>query len=550
MTFDVQADPDPNTNDEPDANDDTSVTQKNTPTSGNALDNDIDLNTGDTLTVSSIDGITFTGNFTVTTPSGGTLQIFDVGTYNYTPANDFTGNENIVYTIEDGNGGTDTATIYLSVFDLPPQVEDDINVTSVNESVDGNVLLNDSSEPNDELVIGDGNGNPITGPVIMNTNQGGTLLINPDGSYIYTPPTDFVGEDTITLEVCDEGGNCVSNELTIDVADSTTNPENTPPIASNDNFVAFVDQTVSSSVVGNDGDPDGDVIGIVDPVTGILANTAVTITTTQGGTAVIQPSGAFVYTPATGFVGVDTFEYNIADPSGETDNATVSFTVTGDPDPAVNDEPDANDDVVVAQKNTTATGTALDNDTDPNGDPLLVSEIDGVAVVAGTATVVTTPNGGTIELSQDGSYVYNPANDFVGTESVTYTIVDVNGASDTATIVLSVFDNPPLADDDINATEIDVPVSGNVLTNDTDPNPNDDLTVVDPATGLAAATPVMLTTTGGGSVVINPDGTYEYTPATGFTGEDTFQYSVADENGNTDTANAVSYTHLTLPTKA
>ena len=76
-----------------------------------------------------------------------------------------------------------------------------------------------------------------------------------------------------------------------------------------------------------------------------------------------------------------------------------------------------------------------------------------------------------------------------------------------------------MAEDDINATEIDTSVSGNVLINDSDANPADVLTIVDPATGSAATGAVTIATTSGGTVVINPDGTY-----------------------------TVSYTHLTLPT--
>ena len=87
---------------------------------------------------------------------------------------------------------------------------------------------------------------------------------------------------------------------------------------------------------------------------------------------------------------------------------------------------------------------------------------------------------------------------------------------------MSVFDNAPLAEDDINVTEINLPVTGNVLTNDGDPNPDDDIGIVDPVTGAAATGVVTLTTTGGGSVAINPDGSYVYTPAAGFNGEDTF----------------------------
>ena len=135
---------------------------------------------------------------------GSTVEIFDDGSYTYQPANDFVGTEQLVYTIDDGNGGTDDATLSLTVFDLPPVVEDDINNTSIDTPVAGNVLTNDSSEPDDTLTVGDGAGNPITAPATLTTDQGGTVVINPDGTYVYTPPAGFIGEDTLTIEVCDD----------------------------------------------------------------------------------------------------------------------------------------------------------------------------------------------------------------------------------------------------------------------------------------------------------------------------------------------------------
>ena len=135
-----------------------------------------------------------------------------------------------------------------------------------------------------------------------------------------------------------------------------------------------------------------------------------------------------------------------------------------------------------------------------------------------------------------GEATFTPEPGFVGTVQVPYTIDDGNGGTDTATMTFVIIDPAPVAEDDINATEVDIPVSGNVLTNDSDDNPTDELTVADPATDVAATGPVTITTTGGGTVVINPDGTYEYTPAAGFTGEDTFDYTVIDSFGKTDTA--------------
>ena len=124
----------------------------------------------------------------------------------------------------------------------------------------------------------------------------------------------------------------------------------------------------------------------------------------------------------------------------------------------------------------------------------------------------------------------------MGTVQVPYTIDDGNGGTDTATMTFVIIDPAPVAVDDINATETDTAVSGNVLLNDSDANPTDELTIVDPATGIAATGAVTLTTTGNGTAVINPDGSYEYTPAPGFSGEDTFDYTVIDTFGKTDSA--------------
>ena len=158
--------------------------------------------------------------------------------------------------------------------------------------------------------------------------------------------------------MCDEGGVCADQVLTIDVADSAADVDNTPPVALNDLFEAVTDplapQTLSSDLFGNDGDPDGDPILVLESLDGsgmsIAAGTA--FTTANGGTATVNPDGSFDYTPAPGFVGVDSFEYTIVDPSGATNSAIASFNVQPDSTPGVNDAPDANDDALVTQLNT------------------------------------------------------------------------------------------------------------------------------------------------------------------------------------------------------
>ena len=111
-------------------------------------------------------------------------------------------------------------------------------------------------------------------------------------------------------------------------------------------------------MTGNDSDPDGDPIVIAD-VTGAEATAPQTITTEQGGTVTLNPDGTFTYTPPAGFLGQDSFNYAITDPSGAIDEATVSLNVIADPDPSVNDDPQANDDLAIAPVGEPATTNIL-----------------------------------------------------------------------------------------------------------------------------------------------------------------------------------------------
>ena len=146
-------------------------------------------------------------------------------------------------------------------------------------------------------------------------------------------------------------------------------------------------------------------------------------------------------------------------------------------------------------KNEDITGNVLGNDTDPDGDDL-------------TATLTTGPANGSVVLNDDGSYTYTPNAGFVGNDSFTYTISDGKGGEDTATVNLVVSDkvdpnNAPDAVDDNGAGDKNEDITGNVLGNDTDPD-GDDLTAT------------LTTGPANGSVVLNDDGSYTYTPNTGF----------------------------------
>jgi len=119
---------------------------------------------------------------------------------------------------------------------------------------------------------------------------------------------------------------------------------------------------------------------------------------------------------------------------------------------------------------------------------------------------------------------------------VPYSIVDSNGGTDTGVMTVAIIDGNPVAEVDTNVTNVGEPVTGNVLPNDSDPNPADSVTIVDTGTGAAATSPITITTSNGGTVVMNPDGSYQYTAAPGFAGVDTFDYEIVDTFGKTDSA--------------
>ena len=247
------------------------------------------------------------------------------------------------YTIEDSNGATDTGTVTFLIFDPAPVAVNDIHITEMNTAVVGDVLLNDSdANPADTLTIVEpSTGTAATTAVTITTNGGGTVVINPDGTYQYTPANGFTGEDTFDYTIIDTFGKTDLATVSIEVRDlngpidppDPAEIDNTPPIATDDSFSVTADVPLSSSVMSNDTDPDGDVITIAElanTANGEPATGAQTITTNAGGTVALNTDGTFTYTPAAGFIGEDSFDYVIVDPSGATDAASVTLTVTPD----------------------------------------------------------------------------------------------------------------------------------------------------------------------------------------------------------------------------
>jgi hypothetical protein len=156
------------------------------------------------------------------------------------------------------------------------------------------------------------------------------------------------------------------------------------------------------------------------------------------------------------------------------------------------------------------------------------------AIVPGSVSIVTAPTQGTATVDPTtGLITYTPALNYVGSDSIQYTVKDANGTvSNTATISLGTtfVDYPPVAANDSAATNPGTAVAINVLANDTDAN-ND----------IAAGTVTIGTAPSNGSVAVNPTtGVVTYTPSAGFAGTDTFTYTVATTHGAVSSPATVS----------
>ena len=145
------------------------------------------------------DTLTFTK---ASDPAHGTVVVNTDGTYTYTPAANYFGPDSFTYTVSDGKGGTVTKTVSIdvtSVNDVPVAVNDSFTGdedTDITGDVTPGSVGQDSDIDGDPLTVA-----LVTGPAH------GTLTLNGDGSFTYTPDADYNGPDSFTYRVNDGTAN-------------------------------------------------------------------------------------------------------------------------------------------------------------------------------------------------------------------------------------------------------------------------------------------------------------------------------------------------------
>ncbi|WP_010325014.1 Ig-like domain-containing protein [Marinobacterium stanieri] len=270
---------------------------------------------------------------------------------------------------------------------------------------------------------------------------------------------------------------------------------NTAPVALGDSANTAFETPVTIEVLANDSDVDGDSL-------------SVTSVNALNGTAQINGDNSITFTPAQGFSGLTSFSYSISDGQGGSDSANLSIQVEAapEPEPVPNEAPVAVNDSASTEFETAVTFSVLGNDHDPEGGSLSITAADAAT--------------GNVRINADGTLTFTPANGFSGQTSLSYTVQDPEGASATATVIITVAEpasvnEAPVAIADSVTLSSKQSVQIAVLANDYDPE--------------GSTIEVSAFTQGNkGSVRLNSDGTLTYTPAKSFKRDDSFSYTISD----------------------
>ena len=389
----------------------------------------------------------------------------------WTPAKDDTSATSFVYSVTDGTAVT-TATVFLSVTpvdDAPIGVPDTFTADEDAAFAD-NVLDNDLDVDSVPVV------SLTTGPAI------GSVTLEPDGTFVWTRPLDFVGTDSFEYQISD-----ATTAVSPVHVDLTVLALNDAPRPIADAFFGNEGLPISDSVATNDSDPEGDAILYT-----------LTADATHGSVVLDPTSGAFVYTPdGTDYNGPDSFSYSVSDGLDASGEVLVDLVIL-----PVDDAPVAVEDTFDGVENVSLNLPVLDNDFDIEGDAMV-------------AMVDTNPAFGGLTPAANGSLDYVPNPGFFGEDSFTYH-ASANGLDSlpvTVTVAIAEVDDAPIGMADAFETPENTVLLGDVLGNDFDPN------------GDAMSVTVSLNAAHG-NLLLLPSGSFNYTPLVNYVGPDVFQYVI------------------------
>jgi endonuclease I len=348
------------------------------------------------------------------------------------------------------------------------------------------------------LTATDADGDPLTWSVRQTPTHGtASIAAGTPATLTYTPAADFNGTDVVGVRVSDGRGGTADTTVTI-----TVTPVNDAPVAAATSATTPAGTSTPVTLLGSDVDGDALTYAVAtQPTHGSV--------TLDGATA--------TYTPAAGYAGPDSFTYTVRDPSGATSAAaTASIAVVA----AAQHDPVATSTTATTPEDQPVTVTLTASD--PDGDPLSYS-------------IAARPAHGSVRLAGDKA-TYTPERDFHGTDSFTFTASDPSTVSSPATVSLTVtpVNDAPVARPASATTRQSAPVTLTLSGSDVDGDALTYALAAQPAHGTVSLTGALAT----------------YTPAAGFSGSDTFTWTVSDGAATTTGTATVTVTANQRPTAA
>ena len=330
----------------------------------------------------------------------------------------------------------------------------------------------------------------------------------------YVAKPDYLGSDTITVLVRNARGIPGRVQLVFDVVQ--------PPTAVADTFAVAQDGTVIGNVLDNDLNVEA-------------GETAELVSDVGNGTATLNPDGTFTYTPDAGFVGTDTLRYQVCDAvaTQTCSEATVLFRVGFFVDDVLKTAPQD-------QPVPFTTTDFSEQFFDAAGGTLTT-----VQIVSLPDTGSLTLDGAPVTAGQEiaagdlGSLVYTPPPGY--TDTVRFEWNGSNGtayAAEPAQVIIALTDSDGVfsAQDSVYTLDRNTTYSDDLTSNVSDPSGAGFTFTTDPLTGPQ-----------NGTITINPDGTFTYTPSVDFFGRDSVTYEVCPTADPTDCAQATAYFDVRIP---
>ena len=365
-----------------------------------------------------------------------------------------------------------------------------LNIETSLTDTDGSETLSDltiSGVPEGTILSAGSNNHDGSWTVSSDQLQGLTLTPPPNSN------DDFI-LSLSTVSVENEGGTATTS-TTVDIVVS---PVNDNPDAVNNESSTMEDTALTlqtSDLLVNDSDVDGDTLSIT------------SVQDAEHGTITLNSDATVTFTPDANYTGEASFSYTVSDGKGGSDTAQVRLNIT-----SVNDVP------IIEVVDTTATedtAQVLAN----------ISDIDGTI-----DSNSLTAEHGTVTLAENGDITYSPDENYNGTDTVTITVTDNDGATNTQSITVDIaaVNDAPVAIDDIDSlstledTQLTIDAD-TLLANDADID-GDTLSI----TSVQDAEH--------GTVAITNDGSVTFTPDADYNGDASFTYTVSDGKGGSDTA--------------